>query len=78
MSCASPEISVVLASVAGKGPIIGSLMAVKAGFDLGKCLAETQSKALQQKANAYCESIGGVVASVVGDQTRCEVGAVGR
>jgi len=73
LKCTSSEASVVLAALAGKGPIIGGLTMLKASFDAASCLTLAHNDAAQRNAEEYCAAQGGVVVGVEGDNTICEV-----
>ena len=72
-SCAPSALSIGLAALAGKGPLVTGLSVLKAVLDARDCLILAHDKAAQRNAEDYCTKQGGVVTSVVGDKTFCEV-----
>jgi len=75
MACAGNELSILLAGIA-KGPL-AALVAFKAGYDAGKCLASehnaASAAAARKEAADDCAARGGTVISVVDDRSVCEV-----
>jgi len=73
LTCASSELSIVLAALGGKGPLVTSLTMLKAVLDAGSCLTRAHDEAAQRNASDYCVGRGGIVVGVDGDKTTCEV-----
>lgn len=73
VSCAPSVLSIGLAAIAGKGPLVTGLTMLKAVLDTSNCLTLAHDRAAQRNAEDYCTNQGGVVTSVVGDKTFCEV-----
>ena len=77
VQCASGGVGVVLAALAGKGPVLGTIIGLKAGFDIGKCFADQHARASEAatelKVQQICAAEGGQITAVVGDTSVCEV-----
>ena len=75
-------VGVVLAAFAGKGPALGAIIGLKAGFDIGKCFADQHARASEAatelKVQQICAAEGGQITAVVGDTSVCEVRAARR
>ena len=82
VQCASGGVGVVLAALAGKGPVLGTIIGLKAGFDIGKCFADQHARASEAatelKVQQICAAEGGQITAVVGDTSVCEVRAARR
>lgn len=75
-NCLSGEAGVALLANAKLG-WVGVVAALKAGFDLGKCIAQEKnalvSEETQKAAEVSCVASGGVVTSTQGNQVLCNV-----
>ena len=61
LSCASSELSVVLAAAAGKGPILKVVSVFKAALDASSCLTQARNQAGQNNVENYCAGQGGIL-----------------
>ncbi|HEX3773654.1 MAG TPA: hypothetical protein VHV51_04265 [Polyangiaceae bacterium] len=77
LKCASSDAAVIAALAAQSAGTLALLGAFKAGFDMGKCIAQEHNAAVSeagaQESAADCAAAGGTVTGTNGNTTFCEV-----
>ena len=73
----SPTVASVALALVSKSPILGTLLGLKGGIDIGKCLAEqnneARERATEPAVDAACHNRGGYVSGERGDVAICVV-----
>lgn len=77
LACAGPMSGATLALLAPSGSLVAVVGAFKAGFEVGRCLAEEQQQRAEQRADerarAECEGLGGEPGPIADGVLACYV-----